>query len=120
MAERPALHRDDLVHPVTAVGRGGETEEVAGRRVPDCSLEREGGQVAALVDHDQAVGAEERIEIVDRFEALDRRQIDVPGPLAPAAASLARTASAAAPATPATAPRPSRARARIGRIAPQA
>lgn len=30
----------------------------------------------ALVDHDQAVAAEEPVEILDRFQALDHRQID--------------------------------------------
>jgi len=73
LADRAALHRDDFLQPVAAVGSGGETEEVAGGGVPDGSLERERGQVVALVDHDQAVAADERIEIVDRFEALDHR-----------------------------------------------
>lgn len=62
---------------------------MAGGGVPDGSFEGERGQVVALVDHDQTVAAEERVEIVDRFEALDHREVDDPGQLAPAAASLA-------------------------------
>ena len=45
--------------------------------------------MVALVDHDQAVVGEEGVEIVDRFEALDHRQVDDPGQLASAAAFLA-------------------------------
>ncbi len=48
-----------------------------------------GRQVVALVDHDQAVAAEERFEVVDRLEALDHRQVDDPGEFAPSAADLA-------------------------------
>ena len=59
VANRSALHGDDLLQPVAAVGGGGEAEEVSDGRSPDGGLERERGQVVALVDHDQAVGAEE-------------------------------------------------------------
>ena len=89
MADRAALHRDDLLQPVAAVGGGGEAEEVAGGGVPDGGLEGERRQVVALVDHDQPVAAEERVEVVDRFEALDHREVDDAGQLAPAAAFLA-------------------------------
>ena len=78
MADRAALHRDDLLQAVAPVGRGGEAEEVAGGGAPDGGLERERGQVVALVDHDQAVVGEERFEIVDRLEALDHRKVDDP------------------------------------------
>src|SRR5579859_8177231 len=61
MADRSALHRDNLLQTVAAVGGGGEAEEVAGGGVPNGSLEGERGQVVALVDHDQAIAAEERL-----------------------------------------------------------
>src|SRR5947209_2585105 len=89
VANRSALHGDDLLQPVAAVGGGGEAEEVSDGRSPNGGLERERGQVVALVDHDQAVLAEERFELVDRLQALDHRQIDDASQLAPAAAFLA-------------------------------
>ena len=45
--------------------------------------------MVAFVDHDQPVAAEERVEVVDCFEALDHREVDDPGQLVPASAFLA-------------------------------
>ncbi len=88
VSNRAALHGDDLLQPVAAVGGGGEAEEVTGRRSPDCVLEGERRQVVAFVDDDESVGAEERSQVVDRLEALDHCQVDDAGQLASAAASL--------------------------------
>ena len=62
---------------------------MAGGRLSDVGLERDGRQVVALVDHDQAVVAEERVEVVDGLEALDHREVDDPGEFASSAADLA-------------------------------
>ena len=43
----------------------------------------------ALVDHDQAIAAEERFEVVDGLEALNHREVDGSGEFAPSAADLA-------------------------------
>lgn len=62
---------------------------MAGWCVSHVRLERDGRQVVALVDHDQAIAAEERFEVVDGLEALNHREVDGPGEPAPSAADLA-------------------------------
>ena len=66
VADRPALHGDDLLQAVSSVRGCGQAEEMADRCLPHVRLERDGRQVVALVDHDQAIAAEERFEVVDR------------------------------------------------------
>src|SRR6266508_1561117 len=89
VADRPTLHGDDLLQTVSSVRGGGQAEEVAGRRLSNVRLERDGRQVVALVDQDQAVAAEERLEVADGFEALNHRKVDDPAQSAPSAADLA-------------------------------
>jgi hypothetical protein len=89
VADRPALHGDDLLQAVSSVRGGGQAEEVTDGCPPDACLEGDGGEVVAFVDHDLAVDAEERLEVVDRLEALNHREVDRPFPLPSAATELA-------------------------------
>ena len=83
------MHRHDLLQAIAPVRRRSQPEQMPGASLPHTTLERERRQVVAFVDHDQAVTAEEPVEILDRFQALDHRQIDEARPLAAATAELA-------------------------------
>jgi hypothetical protein len=88
MAGRAALELDERLETVTAIRGGSQAQPATCRSVLHARLERHGGDVMALVHHDQAVGVEHR-GIVPAREALDHGDVDHARRPVAAAADLA-------------------------------
>lgn len=70
MAGRAELQGNEVVKLVASVGSGGKTEPAAGRDLADGVLERRGGNVVALIDHDQSVSGGEFWEVLASRQRL--------------------------------------------------
>jgi len=82
-ANKFELHLRDGMLAVAALRSGRQSDEIAGLRLGQHPLERDCGQVVALVDYDLAVGAHGRIDPALPHQALDHRDVEptVRGPL---------------------------------------
>lgn len=87
--DRAELESDQVIEPVSALGRCGEAEPVAGRDGAYRGLERRGWDVIALIDNHQAISAEEFREVIAPDERLVGRYIDDAGELGASASELA-------------------------------
>ena len=63
-ADRPELHLGDRVVPVPTLRRRRQADDVAGLHLGEHALERDGGQVVALVDDHVAVARDEVVDLV--------------------------------------------------------
>ena len=75
VAGRSAVEADDRFELVAPVRGGGQAEPSSAAGGLDAGGERHGGEVVALVDHDEAVGVEHG-RVAAAGEALEHRDVD--------------------------------------------
>jgi hypothetical protein len=88
IAERPALHEDQVLKPVPADGRGCEAQDIPRRSLLDVLFEGYGGQDMALVHQDETIMGKEFPQILHPLEALDHSQVNGSGLALPSSAYL--------------------------------
>ena len=90
MPDRAQLQRDQIVELVATVRGCGQPEPPPGGNLAHGVLERRGGEVMALVDHDEAVSSGQLRQIIAPRQGLQRHHVDRAAQLRAAAAQLAR------------------------------
>jgi hypothetical protein len=88
VADRADLHGDEVVELVAPVRSGGQPEPPPGADLPDCVLERGGGDVVALIGDDQPVPGGQLRDVVAAGQRLQRDHVDGAAQPGPAAAEL--------------------------------
>ena len=88
VADWADLHADEVVELVAPVGGGGQPEPPPGGDLPDSVFERGGGDVVALIGHNQPVPGGQLRDVVAAGQGLQGDDVDSAAELGPAAAEL--------------------------------